>query len=297
MEIKPFKNKLFAFLFLFLVGTVIGISGITAKFLPQQQTSFAQDLNERKQIVDDFLYSFKLVVDKTGDTQAIKNFNTMKEKSIIVVPDETGFTLLDTFADDPGKIRIVALTSKDAQFPYWKKQLEKSSVAAFDPDPETRLMTLKKTKLFSDFYQGTAVAHESDHARRFLEDPNRTITRDVYITEEVSVYIFQNGLIQKSGGELYRNALIREVENFSRKVKITANGISFPTVVYPDEIDKVFGKPVSTDEKDFRTFLFQVDVTFSYFDKYFTTEKALLYKKAWIESIYQSLDGDSLPKE
>ncbi len=251
---------------------------------PITAPSFSEAVGPRQAIVKEFLDAFQLVADKTGDQQAKDNLQMLREKNTVVIPDEKGFTYLSNENDTIKPIRIIPLIPDDSQYSYWKNELNSDAAAAFETG--SGLLILKDTMKISAFYKGTQIAHESEHARRYLNNPSRKFNILSIAKEESEVYAFHNRLIAKAGGSEYITLLQKITDEISPQIKTSDDSFSYPILPYYHEFDKMFGPALSSEEEQFRAFLFEVDVMYRYFEKT-SPDKSTDLKTLFMKNLYE----------
>lgn len=214
------------------------------------------------------------VVEKTKDPQTEKIFNMLKEKSEVVLPNDTGFSFIGkSLYRKP--IRILPLLPSDKQnnFPLWKRFLQSDIAAAFVADVSA-VLVIKEDAPTSSVFKGLILVHEGNHALKYLEHPYTERSNKAFSEEERDTHEFVARLMAMIGGNPYEQLLVAEVQRMTTTVKQTTEGVQFsPSGKYHDELDSIFGSALSDSEKYKREKLLWLDTVFHFIDAYYDGNK------------------------
>ncbi len=228
-------------------------------------------LNEHEIVARNWLAALEHeVVEKTKDPQAKEIFEMLKEKSEVVLPNDTGFSFIDKHLNSKA-IRVLPLLPSDKQyaFPLWQRFFQSDIAAAFVSDE--RLVVIKEDAPTSSVFKGLILVHEGNHALKYLEHPYTERSNKVFSEEERDTHEFVARLLAKIGGAPYEQLLSSEVQRMTTTAKQTTEGMRFSSSgKYHEELDNIFGPALSDSERYKREKLLWLDTVFHFVDKYYT---------------------------
>lgn len=207
---------------------------------------------KRAPVLDEWLQSVKVVIEKTQDKRAIELMNALAVGRLCM-PTKDGFAFLESPAEDFWIAVIPILPEDIALNPRFAQNGETYAGATFSP--ETNVMILQAAKLTPKL-RGVLFLHELDHADRFFTTRYDWKDPRTFCHEERKVHEDQNRWFSQLGGKPYDTVVNTEVE---RQKKFLAEkkmeiGVAFlehePS--YP-KLDAIFGKSLSKQETDFRS--------------------------------------------
>ena len=192
------------------------------------------------------------------------------------------------------KIRlcIVPLLASDKRLSKaWEEVYNSNLAACFVPDPDQPHLILKDSSQLSRNWQGIVLIHEGSHALAFaasvfnqIEDPLMRRTMD-----ELYAYSLETELVEKIGGEAYKQLLDEEVERIGKDY-VEKKNIALPDYARNRErLEKIFGKSNSELETKVRGSVFWINAVFRLIDKiYQSPEERQSHKADFLYASYKN---------
>lgn len=260
--------------------------------MTQREKEFQSLLEREKDRLESkekWLANLQMVVDKTDDAQAQEVLSFLRANAAVfapvdVVPERTGGILLEEMTGDY-QLGMVPLVQRDKHLRGVWAQLadsnlpktgEAGAVAHFLH--QDKLLVLKGHIPFSDLFAGIVLAHEGEHARRYLTEPYPLYTAEQFSDAERRVHDFQNRLMLSVGGEAYETALVEAAEMI-KKAMVKTGSKPGGTIVqiggYDERLDEAFGPALSSFERATRISHFLIHANFVVVDEAFADDPAL----------------------
>ncbi len=240
----------------------------------------------------------RLVAAKTGDPQAKLLTEFFCNNSRLAEPNPKGVRLIakstaekhaSVIAITPTFFLAPLLKGDEKVGPKWRAWATNPSFfASYNPGMMALILRATPT---TKIWKGIDAHHEANHAYLDLQrDPNLPPQdAKAYSEEERDTHEMENREIAKLGGKAYERLLDREVARLKQvnEHHHQAIGDAFPGRAsdYP-ELDRIFGKPLSEDERRFRATHVWVAACFALIDRYYSGDKETC-KADFLEAMYR----------
>jgi hypothetical protein len=233
------------------------------------------DLAERKAVFTDFLKQAENVAKTTGDKQAKAVLEYLNYYAVIVKPQPEGVMFLEQGKSDKW-IGIMPMMEKDVVEQketkigeYLRNLFENCSFSA-NYLPDQNVIVLRDQMSCTDIWKGLVLLHEGNHALTMANAPYDWHDLKIFSAAEAETHIFENGLIEKLGGQPYADFLKKQIADIkaNERERKTPPCEEFPTRTgnYP-ELDEIFGRPLSQFEDDLRGTHVWLDIVFRIIDE------------------------------
>ena len=257
----------------YFMGAVFLVTAVLAGY-----NHFTKPLSvqERVTATNEWVSGLGDVYNKTHDPELLQRIERLENHATRAVPDGNGFNVEKQPSE--GDYFLIPLGGGDTTSTPWKElyQMRDYATTWFTTGNKNIPLTfvvIKNGENLSSETKGVLLAHELDHEKT---GPAKNLCED-----EVIHHTFSNRLWLELGGEPYQKLLDERAKEYGayfldQKSKIT------PASRHIDELDKIFGKSISSGERIVRAFSLDYASMFLAVDKYYpgmdkTAEKAKLY--------------------
>ena len=284
------KNSQTCFLgMIVLVLFIFGLSGCSGKQEAQTKPESpvkansrdyderSQEFFERKAGYDLWMQSAERVAQYSGDPEAKKLLEFLKEETTIATPQfangkpsisiiHFGRTVeeLEEAVSKP-LIVVPLLVKDDALSTYWQDHNEKQGGSFI---METNTIILSGKVASTPVWKGFIILHEGSHAMRFKQG-NLVLnaSKELVCQEELYTWTFMLRLVGIIGGSEYRAALEEEMKYIGDNSKLP--GVLAPVRAYNPRLDVAFGESLSGNEQTVRDTFFHRHAVLAYLEKNF----------------------------
>ncbi|MCX6812802.1 MAG: hypothetical protein NTW79_04295 [Candidatus Berkelbacteria bacterium] len=214
--------------------------------------------------------SIEEVATKLNDPEVNELVAFFKQNATLVLPRPEGFRVLDALNSER-PFYLACLVPEDSSLnETWAQSVSgDKAVASFQPD--VRLMVLRDQKSMTSVWNAVYILHETHHARDFLLTPYDWQDTRTFCMKELAVHEFQNRIVARLGGEIYKAALNDEVVAMRKKVFDSGLKIGQGLPGCPDyeaRLDRIFGPAKNEYEQRARMSSLWIHGLFELIDRY-----------------------------
>lgn len=256
----------------YFMGVVFLVTAVLAGY---NHFTKSLTLQERAEVTDEWIDGLSDVYSKTHNDELWQLAERFHKHGLRAVPDGNGFNVERQPND--GDYFLIALGRNETSTP-WKElyQLRDYATTWFttgDANKPLTFVVIKNGEDLSPETKGVLLGHELMHETL---GPAKNICVD-----EVVAHTFSNRLWLLLGGESYQKLLDERAKEYGAYFLDQKSKIS-PASRHIAELDKIFGKSISSGERIVRAFSLDYASMFLAVDRYYsgmdkTAEKAKLY--------------------
>jgi hypothetical protein len=193
---------------------------------------------------------------------------------------------------ETGDFAIIPLTVADKHLLPWGNLYSSPNAASYSGS--SKVLVLKSDNPMSLLYKGIVFSHELKHHSLDPDGVLMNTTAMSFCREEVVVHTFSNKLILKAGGDAYKEILNRRAKEWGTYFS-DVNG-KLPDVDYLSDVEKIFGKSLSSAEDEIRITNLEVGALYLAVDTYYTVGDKEEQKTSIMCEMYKA-NGNVLPEE
>lgn len=245
---------------------------------------------ERVALANDWLKGLNEIYIRTGDKEISDQFLAIEKHGILAIPKQKA--IIPQREMETEDFAIVPLTLADKHIFPWGNLYNSPNVAAYSGS--SKVLVLKSDNPISLLYKGIVFSHELKHHSIDPDGALMNTTAISFCREEVTVHTFSNKLILKAGGDAYQTLLNKRAKEWSTYFSDT-NGKP-PLVNYLGDLEKIFGKSLSSAEDEIRVTNLEVGALYLGVDTYYTAGDKEDKKASIMCEMYKN-NGNELPGE
>lgn len=240
----------------------------------------------REEIVSEWMSNAESIANKTHDPEAMGVVSFLKEKAVVAEPIKGGYRAPSQTND--GTVFIMPLVEKDKKIDeYYRSHIESRQTIA-NYSNEYRILQLNESIPTSGLWKGILLLHEGMHAKVHAEKQYEPEDPKTFSEGERDAFIFEGRLMTLLGGESYKAALLKKLEELKEGIKEEGRDMRFPgSGLYDNVLDEAFGLALSEREQDTRQTAVWINAVFQLFDERYEVERGAVEKTGFIRSLYK----------
>ncbi len=204
------------------------------------------------------------------DAEVLEVLNFLKQGKVGRPYENSLQILSESEQADPSTLGITVLFPEDRlRGPRWQKVIDRFSTGEFIAPINT--LALKSVVEFSPSEKAFTLLHEARHALNFAQGKVGLYgSREDSCAEELYTWMFQNKLMELTGGPEYQKLLegkMAQMRAYGNPKKILA-----PAGGYDPRLEQIFGEAKSDDEKKLRQSAFYINAAFKLMDQDYPEE-------------------------